>query len=124
MVTLTDWQQSSYCGDSSNCLSVAAAGNGTVRLCESDDPGTVLAIRPAALRALMAAAQADLLPIWWQKSSYSHEGANCVNVAVADDGSVRLRESGDPGTVLTVAPTALRALIAAAKAELVPAGRR
>ncbi|MEV5243070.1 DUF397 domain-containing protein [Streptomyces cinnamoneus] len=53
----------------------------------------------------------------WQKSSYSHEGANCVNVAVANDGTVRLRESDAPATVLAIKRTALHGLIRALKAQ-------
>lgn len=53
----------------------------------------------------------------WQKSSYSAEGANCVNIAAAPDGLLRLRESTDPGTTLTVRPAALRGLLRAIKAD-------
>ncbi|WP_432743425.1 DUF397 domain-containing protein [Streptomyces sp. JH002] len=53
----------------------------------------------------------------WQKSSYSAQGANCLNVAAATDGLLRLRESTDPGTMLTVRPTALRGLLRAIKAD-------
>lgn len=53
----------------------------------------------------------------WQKSSYSAEGANCVNVAAAPDGLLRLRESTDPGTTLAVRPAALRGLLKAIKAD-------
>ncbi|WP_030733693.1 DUF397 domain-containing protein [Streptomyces sp. NRRL F-2890] len=52
-----------------------------------------------------------------QKSSYSAEGANCVNVAAAPDGLLRLRESTDPGMTLTVRPAALRGLLRAIKAD-------
>ncbi|MFI9235957.1 DUF397 domain-containing protein [Streptomyces sp. NPDC053079] len=52
---------------------------------------------------------------WW-KSSYSANSSNCVNVAAADDGTVRLRESDDPDTILTLTPAALHGLIRAAKA--------
>ncbi|GHC70052.1 DUF397 domain-containing protein [Streptomyces cinnamoneus] len=58
----------------------------------------------------------------WQKSSFSADAGNCINVAVARNGTIRLRESDDPGTVLAVTPAALRALMAAAKAELIPRG--
>ncbi|MCA6094870.1 DUF397 domain-containing protein [Streptomyces sp. SCA3-4] len=58
----------------------------------------------------------------WKKSSYSASSSNCVNIAAAEDGTMRLRESDDPGTVLVVTPAALRALMAAAKAELIPRG--
>ncbi|MEU3353558.1 DUF397 domain-containing protein [Streptomyces sp. NPDC037389] len=47
------WQKSSYSGDATNCLNVAAAGSGLFRLRESDDPDTVLAVAPATLRALL-----------------------------------------------------------------------
>ncbi|MEV6674849.1 DUF397 domain-containing protein [Streptomyces sp. NPDC051162] len=52
----------------------------------------------------------------WQKSSYSHEGANCLNVAVADDSTRLLRESDDPGSMLAPTPARLGALISALKA--------
>ncbi|MFI0911422.1 DUF397 domain-containing protein [Streptomyces abikoensis] len=51
------WQKSSYSGDSSNCLNIAAVGDGTLRLRESDDPDTVLVVAPASLRALIRAVQ-------------------------------------------------------------------
>lgn len=47
----------------------------------------------------------------WQKSSFSEDQANCVFVAVAPDGTIRLRESDDPGTVLTTTPDRLAALL-------------
>lgn len=51
----------------------------------------------------------------WQKSSYSTEGANCVNVAAAPDGSLRLRESDAPDQILTVHRSGLAALLASMK---------
>jgi hypothetical protein len=53
----------------------------------------------------------------WQKSSYSNEGVNCVNVAAAPNGTVRLRESDEPDVVLTATRTGLSALIASIKIE-------
>ncbi|MEU7043093.1 DUF397 domain-containing protein [Streptomyces varsoviensis] len=53
----------------------------------------------------------------WQKSSYSTEGANCVHVAAASDGTIRLRESDAPDAVLSIAPGALRGLLAAIKGD-------
>jgi hypothetical protein len=50
-------------------------------------------------------------PIRWQKSSFSAQGNNCVEVAPAPDGSVLLRESVEPATVLATNPTRLRALL-------------
>jgi hypothetical protein len=51
----------------------------------------------------------------WQKSSYSNEGVNCVNVAAAPTRTALLRESDAPETVLTTTPAALRALLGAIK---------
>ncbi|MFE7116399.1 DUF397 domain-containing protein [Streptomyces sp. NPDC057654] len=53
----------------------------------------------------------------WQKSSYSNQGANCVNVTAAPDGTVRLREGDAPDAVLSMAPGALRGLLAAIKSD-------
>ncbi|MGP3952772.1 DUF397 domain-containing protein [Streptomyces sp. 7N604] len=52
----------------------------------------------------------------WQKSSYSNEGANCIFVAAADDGSIKLRESDDPDVIVTTTPEKLRAFIYGVKA--------
>jgi hypothetical protein len=49
----------------------------------------------------------------WQKSSFSAEAANCVNLAAAADGTIRLRESDEPDLILATAPAALRGLLAA-----------
>ncbi|MFE9649368.1 DUF397 domain-containing protein [Streptomyces sp. NPDC006365] len=48
----------------------------------------------------------------WQKSSFSGgaEG-NCINVAVAPDGTIHLRESDDPRNVLTTAAQGFAALL-------------
>ncbi|MEU1308962.1 DUF397 domain-containing protein [Streptomyces cinnamoneus] len=55
--------------------------------------------------------------ISWQESSYSASSSNCVNIAAAEDGTIRLRESEAPVTVLTVKPATLRGLIRALKAQ-------
>ncbi|MDQ0813601.1 hypothetical protein QFZ63_005315 [Streptomyces sp. B3I7] len=48
----------------------------------------------------------------WRKSSFSGDQANCLYLAaVAPVGPVHLRESDQPGTVLTTTPGALAALI-------------
>ncbi|MDT3395553.1 DUF397 domain-containing protein [Streptomyces sp. B1866] len=52
----------------------------------------------------------------WRKSSYSPEAANCVYVAAPGAGTVKLRESDEPGVILTTTPAALRTFIHAAKA--------
>ncbi|MGP3634093.1 DUF397 domain-containing protein, partial [Streptomyces sp. 24-1644] len=44
----------------------------------------------------------------WQKSSHSAEAANCVCLAVAPDGTIRLRDSKAPATVVATTPQALR----------------
>ncbi|WP_328669249.1 DUF397 domain-containing protein [Streptomyces sp. NBC_00328] len=49
----THWQKSTYSGDSSNCVYVAATPTGTVHLRESDEPETVLTTVPAALKSLI-----------------------------------------------------------------------
>jgi len=48
----------------------------------------------------------------WQKSSYSGgpEG-NCLYVAPAPDGTIRLRESDTPDVILATAPEGLAALL-------------
>lgn len=52
----------------------------------------------------------------WQKSSHSAEAANCVCVALAPDGSVRVRDSKVPGTVVSTGRDALDRFIRAAAA--------
>lgn len=51
----------------------------------------------------------------WQKSSFSAEGANCVNVA-SGDGVVLFRESEEPGVVMRVEPERFWALVRRVKA--------
>ena len=52
----------------------------------------------------------------WQKSSYSNEGANCIYVAAADDGTIKIRESNAPEVIITTTPDNLRAFIQGVKA--------
>jgi hypothetical protein len=48
----------------------------------------------------------------WQKSTFSGgPQGECVNVATAPDGTIRLRESDTPRTVITTAPEGLSALL-------------
>lgn len=73
------WQTSSYCSEGNACLGVGA------------------------------------LVQEWQKSTYSADAANCLNVAAMGDGTVYLRESDDPDTILAVPPAALRAFLRTVK---------
>ncbi|MEV1065860.1 DUF397 domain-containing protein [Streptomyces sp. NPDC050263] len=50
-------------------------------------------------------------PLHWQKSSYSGDGSNCVNIAAGPTGTLHLRESDEPGVILTTTPARLHALI-------------
>ncbi|MFF5001249.1 DUF397 domain-containing protein [Streptomyces phaeochromogenes] len=54
----------------------------------------------------------------WQKSSFSSEASNCVELATAPDGTIRLRESDAPTTTLTLRPPGLHSLLAAARREI------
>ncbi|MFS8200845.1 DUF397 domain-containing protein [Streptomyces sp. CWNU-52B] len=60
----------------------------------------------------------------WQKSSYSSEGNNCLELATAPDGTLRLRESADPTTTLTLRTSDLTSLLAAARQDISAAGRK
>ncbi|MFC8271748.1 DUF397 domain-containing protein [Streptomyces sp. NPDC057271] len=53
----------------------------------------------------------------WRKSSYSPDGSNCVCVALAPDGTVRLRDSKVPDVVVAVSPGALRAFVGGVKSR-------
>ncbi|MFE7115788.1 DUF397 domain-containing protein [Streptomyces sp. NPDC057654] len=53
----------------------------------------------------------------WQKSSFSGGGnGECVEVAAAPGGAVRLRESDRPGAVVSVPAAGLRGLVRQLKA--------
>ncbi|MEU9188523.1 DUF397 domain-containing protein [Streptomyces sp. NPDC048484] len=55
------------------------------------------------------------LEIQWHKSSYSEQSGNCLELAVVD-GQVLLRESDDPGVVVSTTPAKLAAFLAGARA--------
>ncbi|MER6105058.1 DUF397 domain-containing protein [Streptomyces sp. NPDC001832] len=57
----------------------------------------------------------SVVPLVWQKSSFSGEAANCVNVAATADGTLRLRESDDPDVILVATRAGLSALVASIK---------
>ncbi|OMI38284.1 DUF397 domain-containing protein [Streptomyces sparsogenes] len=54
------WRKSSYSGESDqhNCVEVAQTPDATILLRESDEPHTVIATTPTALRALTRAVKA------------------------------------------------------------------
>ncbi|MEU9283376.1 DUF397 domain-containing protein [Streptomyces sp. NPDC048275] len=51
----------------------------------------------------------------WQKSTYSQEASACVYVATTPTGTILLRESDEPETILTTGPRQLRTLITTLK---------
>ncbi|WP_200303730.1 DUF397 domain-containing protein [Streptomyces adelaidensis] len=55
--------------------------------------------------------------ISWQKSTYSGDSINCVNLATTPSGHVLLRESDDPAVILTTTPVLLNSLIRALKSQ-------
>ncbi|WP_433889116.1 DUF397 domain-containing protein [Streptomyces sp. CA-111067] len=54
-------------------------------------------------------------PQSWQKSTYSQEGGECVELAATDRGAVLIRESDEPGIVLITTPRALARFLEAIK---------
>ncbi|MEU9185119.1 DUF397 domain-containing protein [Streptomyces sp. NPDC048484] len=54
----------------------------------------------------------------WQKSTFSSEASNCVELATAPDGTLHLRESDDPTTTLTLHPSTLHPLLTATRQEI------
>lgn len=51
----------------------------------------------------------------WQKSTYSDEKGNCVELAATARGAVLIRESDEPAVVLSTTPTALARFLQAIK---------
>ncbi|GAA2708127.1 MULTISPECIES: DUF397 domain-containing protein [Streptomyces] len=57
------WRKSSYSvGAEGSCVEVSLPPGGLIRLRESDDPAVVLAVRPAALAALLRTVKAAARP--------------------------------------------------------------
>ncbi|MEW2398626.1 DUF397 domain-containing protein [Streptomyces sp. NPDC046862] len=54
----------------------------------------------------------------WQKSSFSSEASNCIELATAPDGTIHLRESDEPTTSLAVQAPGLNSLLRAARREI------
>ena len=46
-------------------------------------------------------------PLIWQKSTYSQEQGECVELAASAGGGVLIRESDHPAVVLSTTPSAL-----------------
>ncbi|WP_413757467.1 DUF397 domain-containing protein [Streptomyces sp. MMBL 11-3] len=57
-----NWQKSTYSGDSSNCVYVAATPTGQIHLRESDTPDTVLITTRPRLHALIRTLKAHPSP--------------------------------------------------------------
>lgn len=55
----------------------------------------------------------------WQKSSYSGDSSNCLEVVAAGTGAIKLRESDYPAVILTATSQELRGLVLSLKAESV-----
>jgi uncharacterized protein DUF397 len=53
----------------------------------------------------------------WQKSTYSQEQGDCVELAATAGGSVLIRESDEPGVVLSTTPSSLARFLQAIKRE-------
>jgi hypothetical protein len=51
----------------------------------------------------------------WQKSTFSNESNDCVELAVTARGTVLIRESEEPGVVLSTTPSALARFLQAIK---------
>lgn len=51
------WQKSTFSGDGSNCVYVAAPTADVILLRESDEPDVILTMAPIGLRALIRAAR-------------------------------------------------------------------
>ncbi len=65
-----------------------------------------------------------MIPLNWQKSTYSEEASSCVYVASAPTGTILLRESDDLAeTILTTGTHQLGALIRMARSLPVRSGR-
>lgn len=56
----------------------------------------------------------------WQKSTYSEEASSCVYLAATPTGTVLLRESDDPETILATGTLQLTSLISALRTHSYP----
>ncbi|MEV5599147.1 DUF397 domain-containing protein [Streptomyces sp. NPDC052496] len=60
-MSVPDWQKSSYSGNASNCIELAASSGGVVLLRESDAPSIIVTVSPAAIGGLVRTVQGDVL---------------------------------------------------------------
>ncbi|MGN9819454.1 DUF397 domain-containing protein [Streptomyces sp. SD11] len=116
MPALNNWQKSSFSGGpEGNCLEIATTPAGTPRLRESDAPDVILATGAQSLAALLH----HLSELnRWQKSTFSGgPQGECLYIAAAPDGTLRLRESDDPDVILATGPQGLAGLLQHARAR-------
>lgn len=59
----------------------------------------------------------------WQKSSFSSEASNCIELATAPDGTIHFRESDEPTVTLALQAPGLDSLLRAARGGI-RTGRR
>lgn len=52
-MTTLDWQKSSYCGEANNCLAIAVAADGSIRIRESETPDSTITTTSHNLQALI-----------------------------------------------------------------------
>ncbi|MEU7200787.1 DUF397 domain-containing protein [Streptomyces sp. NPDC045470] len=55
----------------------------------------------------------------WQKSTFSSEGNNCLELAVGPEDAVLLRESDEPFVVVTVSPVVLGGLVRSVRSDVI-----
>ncbi|OKI09755.1 DUF397 domain-containing protein [Streptomyces sp. CB02923] len=55
----------------------------------------------------------------WQKSTYSSEGNNCLEIAADAEGAVFLRESDVPSVVVSTSPVVMEGLVRAARSGVI-----
>ncbi|MER5222256.1 DUF397 domain-containing protein [Streptomyces flaveus] len=54
------------------------------------------------------------MEIQWRKSSYSEQSGNCLELAVVD-GQILVRESDEPGVIVSTTPAKLAVFLAGTK---------
>ncbi|MFF3270053.1 DUF397 domain-containing protein [Streptomyces chrestomyceticus] len=59
-MSISDWQKSSYSGNASNCVEVAAPSGEVVLIRESEDPCVVVTVSPVVLGGLVRSVRSDV----------------------------------------------------------------